>query len=166
MDVKDLIGYSHVVRGLYFDALAKLPWAEVVASRGLSFDCLRDVFLHLTLVEDRWISYIIPDRFSSWVDLNFDDFKDPESLRRYMQQTQSNTEKYRSNLSSEELSRQIVIPWGERPNTRISIETALTHMVLEDMIHYGELSAALWQMGLDAPYIGFWRYKYQNLNGV
>jgi hypothetical protein len=26
------------------------------------------------------------------------------------------------------------------------------------MIHYGELSAALWQMGLEAPYIGFWRY--------
>jgi hypothetical protein len=31
-------------------------------------------------------------------------------------------------------------------------------MVLEDMIHYGELSAALWQMGFDAPYMGFWRY--------
>ena len=31
-------------------------------------------------------------------------------------------------------------------------------MVIEDMIHYGELSAVLWQMGLEAPYMGFWRY--------
>jgi uncharacterized damage-inducible protein DinB len=166
MQTIELIGYNHTVRRLYFEAMAKLPWRQVIESKGLSFDSMRNVFLHLTLVEDRWISYVIPDRFSRWVDLDFDDFQDPESLSRYMQQTQSNTEKYRSNLSSEELSRQIVIPWGERPNTRISIETALTHMVLEDMIHYGELSAALWQMGLDAPYIGFWRYKYQNLNGV
>jgi uncharacterized damage-inducible protein DinB len=60
---------------------------------------------------------------------------------------------------SEELKRQIVIPWGEKPDACINVEKALTHMVLEDMIHYGELSAALWQMGLSAPYLGFWRYK-------
>ena len=37
----------------------------------------------------------------------------------------------------------------------ISIETVLTDIVMEDMIHYGELSSALWQMGLDAPHMGF-----------
>ena len=36
---------------------------EVVANKGLSFDSMRNVFLHLTLVEDRWISYIIPGQF-------------------------------------------------------------------------------------------------------
>ena len=60
MSVKALIRYNHVVRRLYFDALAKLPWAEVTANKGLSFDSMRDVFLHLTLVEDRWVSFIIP----------------------------------------------------------------------------------------------------------
>jgi uncharacterized damage-inducible protein DinB len=62
----------------------------------------------------------------------------------------------------EELNRQIVVPWGDKPYTRVSVENVLTHMVLEDMIHYGELSAALWQMGLEAPYMGFWRYKHLN----
>ena len=84
MQVTDLIRYNHIVRGLYFDAMAKLPWAEVVANRGLSFDSMRDVFLHLTLVEDRWISYIIPGRFKEWVDPDFDAFKDMDSLKKYM----------------------------------------------------------------------------------
>ena len=75
MQVSDLIRYNHMVRGLYFDAMAKLPWSEVVADKGLSFDSMRNVFLHLTLVEDRWINYIIPDRFSQWVNPNFDDFQ-------------------------------------------------------------------------------------------
>ena len=162
MQVTDLIRYNHIVRGLYFEALSKLPWSEVVAPRGLSFDSMRDVFLHLTLVEDRWISYTIPGRFSAWVDPDFDEFTDVASLTEYMQQVEGNTHAYLARLSTEELNRQITIPWGDKPDTQISIETALTHMVFEDMIHYGELSAALWQMGLEAPYLGFWRTKAVN----
>jgi uncharacterized damage-inducible protein DinB len=160
MEIKDLVGYNHVVRGLYYDAMAKLPWYEVVKPRGLSFDSMRDVFLHLMLVEDRWISYIIPGRFSDWVDPDFEDFQEINTLTKYLQKTKANTEKYLEKLLPEELKRQIIIPWGEKPDTCISVEKALTHMVLEDMIHYGELSAALWQMGLAAPYMGFWRYKH------
>jgi hypothetical protein len=35
-------------------------------------------------------------------------------------------------------------------------------MVIEDLVHYGELSALLWQMDAEAPYFAFWRYKYNN----
>ena len=66
-------------------------------------------------------------------------------------------------LSTEELGRQIIVPWGDKPDTRITIETGLMHMVMEDLIHYGELSAALWQIGLEVPYLGFWRYKHNQL---
>ena len=158
MQVSDLIRYNHVVRGLYFDALTKLPWPDVVADKSLSFDSMRNVLLHLTVVEDRWISYIIPGRFSKWVDPNFDDFKNIDLLKKYLEQTRINTEKYLEKLDRE-LERQIVIPWGDKPGTCITVEKALCHMVMEDMIHYGELSAALWQMGLEAPYLAFWRFK-------
>jgi len=159
MQVTDLIRYNHTVRGLYFDAMKKLSWVQVVEPRGLSFDSLRDVFLHLTLVEDRWINYIIPGRFKEWVDLDFDAFKDMDALKKYMEHVKDATESYLRELLAEELNRQIAIPWGDKPDTKISVETALCHMVIEDMIHYGELSAALWQMNLEAPYMGFWRYK-------
>jgi uncharacterized damage-inducible protein DinB len=68
----------------------------------------------------------------------------------------ANTERYLEGLSAQELARQIVVPWEQ--NTEITVEKALIHMVLEDMVHYGELSASLWQIRLEAPYIGFWRY--------
>jgi len=162
MQVTDLMRYNHVVRGLYLDAFAKLPWAAVVEAKGLSFDSMRNVFLHLTFVEDRWINFIIPGRPSKWIDLNFDDFKDIDSLKKYVQQTEIKTEKYLETLSAEELSRQVVVPWGNKPGTSISVETSLCQIVIEDMIHYGELSALIWQMNHEAPYLGFWRYKHMH----
>jgi uncharacterized damage-inducible protein DinB len=161
MQVTDLIRYNHTVRELYFNEISKLPWQQIVEARSLSWGSLRDVFVHLTLVEDRWINYIIPGRFGAWVDPDFENYKDIGDLKDYMQHVKAGTEAYLPKLAAEELNRQIVIPWGDENDTRISIETALTHMVLEDMIHYGELSAALWQMGLEAPYMAFWRYLHQ-----
>jgi uncharacterized damage-inducible protein DinB len=160
MQVTDLVRYNHVVRGFYLDAMAKLPWAVVVEPKGLSFDSMRNVFLHLTFVEDRWINYIIPGRFKEWIDQDFDAFKDMDALKIYMEHVKGATESYLGELLAEELNRQIVVPWGDKPGTKISIETALCQIVMEDMIHYGELSAAFWQMNLDAPYLGFWRYKH------
>ena len=161
MKLNDLIEYNHVVRGLYLDAMNKITWGQVVEPRGLSFDSMRNVFLHLTHVEDRWINYIIPGRFKEWLDLDFETFKDIESLQKYALQVKSKTEIYIKTLSINELSRQIAGPWADKPSTIISVKTALTHMVMEDMIHYGELSAALWQMGIEAPYLGFWKHQYQ-----
>ncbi len=163
MEVKDLVRYNHYIRALYFESIVKLPWVDVIKPLGLSHDSMRNVFLHLTLVEDRWINYIIPERFNEWVDINFDTYADSDSLKNYMLQTKTKTLTYLAKVSNEELNRQIVVPWGKTPDAKISIHTALTHMVMEDMIHYGELSAALWQMGLDAPYLGFWRFKHENL---
>lgn len=160
MDVQDLVRYNHAVRRLYYDVLAKLPWREVVRPRGASFDCLRDIFLHLTLVEDRWINYIIPDRFTDWVDPPFDAFTDATALGDYMRHVEAQTEAYVDQLTPQELTRQIVIPWGEVPDTLISVETALVHMVAEDLIHIGELSDLLWQIDVEPPYLAFWRYMY------
>jgi uncharacterized damage-inducible protein DinB len=162
MQAADLVRYNHTVRTSYIDAMSKLPWREVVLPRGLSFDSMRDVFVHLTYVEDRWINYVIPSRFSQWVDPDFNAFLDVASLSSYMQQVHAKTEVYLSKLDDAELSRLILVPWGEKPYPKQSVETVLTHMVMEDMVHYGELSTAFWQMGLDAPYKAYWRYKHQN----
>ena len=162
MKIIDLVNYNHVVRGLYLDAFSALPWSEVVKSRSLSFDSMRNVLLHLTLVEDRWIGYIIPGRFEEWNDFDFETFDEINKLKGYVDNVKKRTDHYLTKLSVKELNRQIVVPWGEKPFSQVSVATALTHMVMEDMMHYGELSAALWQMGLEAPYIGFWRYKNKN----
>ena len=110
MQVSDLIRYNHTVRGLYLDAFAKLPWSEVTANKGLSFDSMRNVFLHLTFVEDRWISYIIPGRFKEWVNPDFDVYYDMDSLKRYIDVVHLRTEAYLTNHLAEEFNRLIVVP--------------------------------------------------------
>jgi len=162
MTVTDLVRYNLVVRELYLEALSKLPWGEVIEPKGLSFDSARNVFLHLTLVEDRWINYTLRNRFPEWRDPDFEAYKDIDSLREYATYTRKRTERFLENLKPEDLYRKVTNPWGDRPDTQITIETALTHMVMEDMIHYGELSAVLWQMDREAPYLSFWRYKYDS----
>ena len=162
MAVTDLIRYNLDVRESYLEALAKLPWAEVVKPKGLSFESARDVFLHLTLVEDRWINYILQGRYSQWKDPDFEAYKDIDALRDYVNSTRKGTERFLQNLKPEGWGQRITIPWGDKPDTQITMETALTHMVVEDMIHYGELSAMLWQMDREAPYLAFWRYKHNS----
>ena len=160
MDAEDLVRYNLVVRSLYFEALEKLPWAEVVKPRGASFDSMRNVLLHLTLVEDRWINYTLPNRFSEWKDPDFEIYQTIDSLKNYLLHVKNSTEKFLENLKPEDLQRMVTIPWGNKPDTRITIETALCHMVMEDMVHYGELSALLWQLDMEPPYFAYWRYKY------
>jgi uncharacterized damage-inducible protein DinB len=84
---------------------------------------MRDVLLHLTLVEDRWINYIISGRFAEWVDLDFNAFKNMGSLAQYVMQVKQKTEVYLAKLSAEELKRQITVPWGEKPYAQLSVET-------------------------------------------
>jgi uncharacterized damage-inducible protein DinB len=160
MQASDLVRYNDAVRTLYLEAMAKLPWSEVVKSRGASFDSIRGVFLHLTLVEDRWISYTLVERFSEWKDPNFEAFQDAESLKQYVLRVHGNTERYLQNLKPEDAQRLVTVPWGKTPDTQITVETALTHMVMECMVHFGELSDLMWQIDAEPPYFAYWRYKY------
>jgi uncharacterized damage-inducible protein DinB len=160
VDIADWVRYNHAVRELYFESIAELPWNEVIEPKGISFDSMRNVFIHLTLVEDRWINYTIPGRFKDWIDPIFDDYTTFNQLQNYMIAVKNSTEQFLKNLTIESIKRYITIPWGNKADTSISIETALSHMVMEDLVHYGELSAMLWQMNKEAPYLSFWRYMY------
>ena len=164
MKTADLVRYNIAVSELYFDALNKLPWAEVIKPRGISFDSIRNVFLHLMFVEDRWISYTLKNRFTLWKDPSFESYHNMALIEEYMTKVKENTEEFLQNLEPEDWARKVPNPWIHRPDAAITIETALCHMVLEDMIHYGELSAVLWQLNLDAPYLAFLRYMYNQEN--
>jgi uncharacterized damage-inducible protein DinB len=157
MDVSELVRYTDKVRSLYYEALSKLEWEEVEKPRRISFDSMRDVFLHLIVVEDRWINYTLRGEFSKWKDPAFDDFKDFESLKGYMTRIHDSTNKFLQTLEPADYLKRVSNPWIE--GTSIKIETGFTHMVLECMIHFGELSAVLWQIGQEAPYLAFLRYE-------
>jgi uncharacterized damage-inducible protein DinB len=162
MDVSELVLYNDKVRSLYYGALSKLDWEEVAKSRSLSFDSMRDVFLHLTFVEDRWVNYTFIGEFSKWKDPVLNDFRDFESLKTYMTRTHENTEKFLKTLNPPDYLNRVANPWIN--GASISVETGLTHMVLECMVHFGELSAVFWQIGKEAPYLAFLQYELNKSN--
>jgi uncharacterized damage-inducible protein DinB len=162
MDSSELVRYNDKVRSLYYDALLKLGFKEVDKSRGLSFDSMRNVFLHILVVEDRWINYTLNGEFSKWKDPFFDDFKDLESLKSYMIRVHLSTNKFLKTLKPEDYLNRVANPWIK--GTSISVETGLIHMVLECMVHFGELSAVLWKIGQEPPYLAFLRYELNESN--
>ena len=82
-----------------------------------------------------------------------------------MTHVKGNTEKFLQNLKTEDWTRKVPNPWINKPDAAITIETALCHMVMEGMVHYGELSPVLWQLNLEAPYLAFLRYMYNQETG-
>jgi len=105
MDSRDLLEYSQTLRNRYLEQLATLPWAEVVKSRGASFDSMRNILLHTLDAEDRMINYVIPGRVKDWVSRSPDEFKDIDSIRKRAKEVESKTKSYLAKMAPTDLDR-------------------------------------------------------------
>jgi len=65
--------------------------------------------------------------------------------------------KFMKTLKPEEYRNIVANPWIKDEST--TIETGLTHMILECIVHFGELSTVFWQIGQEAPYLAFLRFE-------
>jgi uncharacterized damage-inducible protein DinB len=157
MDPKSLFDYSQELRDGYLEQLAKLPWEEVVKSRGASFDSLRNILLHTVDAEDRLINYIIPGRTKDWVSLSMDDFRDMDSIRKRVREVEAKSKNYVTKLDSVELERKVEMP-RMGGSISVRVEDVIVHSALENIHHFGELIALLWQMDLDPAHMGWLAY--------
>ena len=158
MDSRNLLEYSQTLRNRYLEQLATLPWAEVVKSRGASFDSMRNILLHTLDVEDRMISYVIPGRVKDWVSRSPDEFKDIESIRKREKEVESKTKNYLEKMASADLDRKVEVSRMGMPPVPVRVEDILTHVALENVHHFGELIALLWQIDVEPPHMGWIAY--------
>ena len=158
MDSKSLFGYSQELRGRYLEQLATLPWEEVIKSRGASFDSLRNIFLHTIGAEDRLINYIIPGRTKDWVSRNVDDFRDMDSIKKRAREVESKAKEYVAKLDSAELERRVEMPRMGMDSISVRVEDVIVHAALENIHHFGELIALLWQLDVNPPHMGWIAY--------
>jgi len=100
MDSRKLFEYSQALRNRYLEQVASLPWAEVVESRGASFDCLRDILLHTIDAEDRLVNYVIPGRTQDWISRNPEAFQDIDSIRKRAKDVESKAKAYLVNIKA------------------------------------------------------------------
>jgi uncharacterized damage-inducible protein DinB len=158
MNSKVLVEYSQSVRNRYIEQLAALPWEEVTKDRGASFDSLRNILLHTIDAEDRLVNYIVAGRTRDWVSRSPEEFRDMDSIKKRASETESKTKVYLAKLTAEELDRKVDFPRPGNPPMLVRVEDILIHAALENIHHFGELIAMLWQMDVEPPHMGWLGY--------
>ena len=158
VNAKSLVMYSQALRNRYLEQIAKLPWEEIVKSRGASFDSIRNIFLHTVDAEDRLVNYMIPGRTKKWIQRNPDEFRDLDSIRKGAKEVESRAEAYVSKVVSSELERKVEMPRSGMPTVIVRVEDILVHSALENIHHFGELIALLWQINVEPPHMGWIGY--------
>jgi uncharacterized damage-inducible protein DinB len=158
MDTRKLFEYSQALRNRYLEQIASLPWAKAVESRGASFDCLRDILLHTIDAEDRLVNYVITGRAIDWTSRNPDEFQDMDSVRKRAREVETTTRAYVENMKPEELEKKVELPRRDLPSLSVPVEDILVHAALENIHHFGELIALLWQTDVEPSHLGWIGY--------
>ena len=158
MNSKTLVEYSQSVRNKYIEKLAALPWEEVTKNRGASFGSLRNILLHTIDAEDRLVNYIVAGRTKDWISRSPEDFRDMDSIKKHASETESKTKVYLATLTPEALDRKVDFSRPGKSPMLVRIEDILIHAALENIHHFGELIAMLWQMDVEPPHMGWLGY--------
>ena len=158
MDSRSFLEYSYALRNRYLERLATLPWEEVVKSRGASFDSFRNILLHTLDAEDRMVNYVIPGRVKDWVSRSPDEFQDIASIRKRVEEVESKTKTYVARITPAELERKVELSRVGMPPVQVRVEDILVHVVFENIHHFGELIALLWQIDVEPPHMGWIAY--------
>jgi uncharacterized damage-inducible protein DinB len=101
VDVRELLNYNEKVRHRYLDALAKLPWDELVRNREASFHSLRDIFIHTLGAMDHWLDLLLKEQTRPR--RGFDDYRTIEDIRAYMGRVEERMRRYTDSLTPERL---------------------------------------------------------------
>ncbi len=158
MDSRNLFEYSQALRRGYLEQIAKLPWEEITRSRGASFDSLRNILLHTIDAEDKLVNFLIPGRTKEWISRSPDEFHDVDSIRKRVEEVESKTKAYVAKIEPAELERKVKLPRSGTSGMQIRVEDVLVHAALENIHHYGELIALLWQIDVEPPHMGWIDY--------
>jgi uncharacterized damage-inducible protein DinB len=157
MDPRILFEYSQVLRNRYLEQIATLPWEEIIKSRGASFDSLRNILLHTIDAEDRLVNGVILGT-KGWGSRNPEDFRDIDSIRKRLKEVESKTKAYVTRREPAELERKVELSRAGTPSIPVRVEDVLVAAALENIHHFGELIALLWQMDIEPPHMGWIGY--------
>lgn len=146
--------YNAVARRGYFEALTKVPPAELARDRGASFPTLLDILGHSLGGTSSWIrrmSVLFDEPFEGY------DGREPatlDELRKFDAYTNQLVDHFFSKLKESDLDRQFLVkklpPWWDA-DFMASVRNTIYHVVEHDLQHRGELNALLWQIDVEPP---------------
>jgi len=162
LSYEDMFDYFKKARGKLAEALDKMPNEELTKSRGLSFESIKDVFVHTVIVEDNWLHY----RFAGLgaaTSRKFQEFTNMEDVKKYVAEVDAKTAELFHRITKEDLRKTYK---RTRPNGKeevLSLEEVLYYMPFEIIYHYGEIFAEFWKMDVEAPYYSYLTYSKEKM---
>jgi uncharacterized damage-inducible protein DinB len=153
VEVKRLLEYTEEVRHRYFEALAKLPWNELVENREASWHSMRNIFIHTMGAIDHWLDFLNDEKLRTRKD--FDAYKSMDDVRDYMQHVERRMHGYLGSLSEEGLKKEYEVTNGADERAIVTAEDVLIPVFEEEVHHRGELIALLWQINVEPPLMGW-----------
>jgi uncharacterized damage-inducible protein DinB len=153
VEVVKLLEYNENIRHRYFEALAKLPWEELVKNREASFHSIRNIFIHTLNATDFWLDFLLKEKL--FVHRRFDTYESMENIENYMKQVEARLERYTSRLDLQGFNAEYSVKNDAGETIAVTAEDVLIHIFEEEVHHRGELIGLLWQMGVEPPLMGW-----------
>lgn len=154
----DLFDYVKEERARIVEALEKLSDEEFTRSRGLSFDTIKDVFVHTVMNEDTWLHYRASG-LGNRTPRRVEEFKDLGDIKEYIAEVDEKTLQLLSRLTDQDLHKDVKRLSRDGKETAYKLEQVLYQLPIESIHHFGEIFGEFWKMGLEAPYYSYLAYS-------
>ena len=113
---------------------------------------MKDIMIHMIYVEDWLLSSAILGRGRNYREKNFKSFHDMHAVLAYLDKVELKTQAYLKNVSERELRRKVRLQFSPQGAVYgMSVEECLYQSVTEQLYHFGELIALLWQEDIKPP---------------
>jgi uncharacterized damage-inducible protein DinB len=132
---------------------------EFTKNRGLSFESIKDVFVHTVIVEDNWLHYRAAGLGESTQKL--ENFRNLQEIMRYITEVDTKTNSLFKNITSNDLKKMVKRPLPDGKETVYPLGDVLYHIPIEAIHHYGEIFAEFWKLNINAPYYSYLLYAQE-----
>jgi uncharacterized damage-inducible protein DinB len=158
LSYEDLFDYVKKERTKVIKALERLPNEEFTRSRGLSFDSIKDVFVHTVMNEDNWLHYRAAG-LGNRTERRLEEFNNLEEVKEYIAEVDEKTSKLFSRMIDQDLQKDITRQRRDGGKESYKLEHVLYQLPIETIHHFGEIFGEFWKMDLRAPYYSYLAYS-------
>lgn len=154
----DMFDYFKKERTKIIEALEKLPNHEFTKGRELSFDSIKDVFVHTVMNEDTWLHYRASG-VGEATKRKLEDFNNLEEIKQYIAEVDAKTAELFGKMTDQDLQKTVKRLRPDGTEDVYNLEQVLFQLPLEAIHHFGEIFGEFWKMNLSAPYYSYLAYS-------
>ncbi len=148
--LRELYRHKARARRAYLRKIWSLPVKERYRDRGATFPSLVDIYLHI--LDDHRFWFIMGYRGQTFKDYPLGLRMSRAQAERATRDVERLTESVLEGLRPKDLGRKILHPVDKK---LLPIRSMLLNLLQGELQHHGELNALLWQMDVEAPWLGY-----------